>query len=155
MNLVVNNFNDDYKNDIKPDQTVTPFGDAFSSIAWAPNLNQIFATTSWDGDLRIFEVNNSYNGTAITQKFTYKFPSPALKCTWNDIGTQIYVGLMDGSIKAFDVGSSQTIDIGRHNTSVSSVHFVPGMNAIISTGYETNVQFWQLGNQNPILTLNA
>jgi hypothetical protein len=54
MNLIGNSYNDDYKNDIKPDQTVTPFGDAFSSISWAPNHNQIFATTSWDGDLRIF-----------------------------------------------------------------------------------------------------
>jgi hypothetical protein len=66
---------------------------------------------------------------------TYKFPNPALKCTWNDTGTQIYVGLMDGSIKTFDIGSSQTVDIGRHNSAISSLHFVAGMNTVISTSY--------------------
>ena len=86
---------------------------------------------------------------------TYKFPSPALKCTWNDTGTHIYVGLMDGSIKAFDIGSSQTMDIGRHALGISSLHYVANMNTVISTSFETNVQFWQIGNQNPVLTLNA
>lgn len=86
---------------------------------------------------------------------TYKFPSPALKCAWNDQGTQIYVGSMDGSIKCFDLGSNQTVDVGRHNSAISSLHFVPNMNAIISTSYESNIQFWQLGNQNPVLTINA
>ena len=41
---------DDYKNDVKPDQSVPPFGDSISSIAWAsqqaPNL---FCSVSWDG----------------------------------------------------------------------------------------------------------
>lgn len=41
---------DDYKNDIKPDQSMPGFGDTISSLAWAnqqaPNL---FASTSWDG----------------------------------------------------------------------------------------------------------
>lgn len=54
-NLVGNNStNDDYKSDVKPDQTVAPFNDAFSSISWAPTIAQVFASTSWDGELRIF-----------------------------------------------------------------------------------------------------
>ena len=41
---------------ITPQYVAIPF-----SIDWASNLDKIFTTTSWDGDLRIFEGGNSYN----------------------------------------------------------------------------------------------
>jgi WD40 repeat protein len=126
---------DDYKADYKPDQSVTPFNDSFSSIAWAPNVPQVFASTSWDGELRIFDVTQGAYGTAIIQKLSYKFPMPALKCTWNDQSTQIYVGLMDGTIKAFDINSGQVADVGRHSSAISSLSFIPGMNTIVSSGF--------------------
>lgn len=147
--------NDDYKNDIKPDASVQPFNDSFSSISWAPSVPQVFASTSWNGELRIFEVTSSAYGNAIIQKMSYSFQSPALKCAWNDQNSQIYVGLMDGAIKVFDIGSQQVADVGRHSAGISSLHFVPGMNTIISTGYESNIQFWQMGNPNPVMTYNA
>lgn len=124
-------------------------------MAWATNLQNIFAATSWDGELRVFEVANGAYGFAILQKLAYKFPSPALKCVWNDQCTQIYVGLMDGTIKIYDLGSGQTADMGRHNVSISSLNFVPGQNVLVSTGYENIINFWQAGNPNPVLTVNA
>ena len=39
--------NDDYRNDIKPNQTVTPFNDSISNICWSAN-GPYFATTTWD-----------------------------------------------------------------------------------------------------------
>jgi mRNA export factor len=147
---------DDYKNDVKPDQSMPAYADSVSSLAWSsPNIGNFFATTSWDGELRILSVEQGQYGPAIFQKLSYKFPFPALKCTWNDQGSQIYVGLMDGSIKVFDLGSSQTADVGRHNAAISSLHFVPGMNAIVSTGYESTAQIWQLGTPNPVMSINA
>lgn len=65
------------------------------------------------------------------------------------------MGLLDGSIKLFDVGTSQVGDIGRHNAAISSLHFVPGMNAIVSTGYEATAQIWQPGTPNPVMSINA
>jgi mRNA export factor len=157
MSLLVGNNTgaDDYKNDIKPDQSVTPFNDSFSNMAWAPSVPNVFASTSWDGELRIFDVTQGPYGSAIIQKLSYKFQMPALKLTWNDTSTQIYVGLMDGSIKVYDVNSGQVADLGRHGAAISSLHFVPGMNTIVSSGFENNVQFWQLGNPNPVMTVNA
>jgi mRNA export factor len=147
--------NDDYKSDIKPDPSVPAFSDSFSSISWAPSVPQVFASTAWNGELRIFEVAASAYGNAIIQKMSYSFPQPALKCAWNDQSTQIYVGLMDGTIKAYDLNSGTVADVGRHGAAISSLHFVPGMNTIVSSGYENNIQFWQLGNPNPVMTFNA
>jgi len=65
------------------------------------------------------------------------------------------VGLLDGSIKVYDLGSGGLGDIGRHNAAISSLHFVTGMNAIVSTGYESVAQIWQLGQPNPVMQINA
>jgi hypothetical protein len=41
---------DDYKNDVKPDQTMPNYQESVSAIAWAPShIGNYFATTSWDG----------------------------------------------------------------------------------------------------------
>lgn len=150
-----NSANDDYKSDVKPDQSVAPFNDAFSSISWAPTIPNVFCSSSWDGELRVFEVAQGPYGAAIMQKMSYKFPMPALKCAWNDQSTQIFVGLMDGSLKIYDINSGQVADLGRHSAAISSLHFVPGMNAVVSSGFENNIHFWQVGNPNPVMTVNA
>jgi mRNA export factor len=62
---------------------------------------------------------------------------------------------MDGSIKVYDINSGQTADVGKHTAAISALHFVPGMNTVVSSGYESNIQFWQLGNPNPVMTYNA
>jgi hypothetical protein len=46
--------NDDYKYDIKSAPSVPDFAESISSISWASN--SIFASTSWDGDLRVFAI---------------------------------------------------------------------------------------------------
>lgn len=127
---------DDYKNDVKPDQSMPNYQDSISNISWAPaHLGNFFVTSSWDGELRILSLEQGQFGPAIFQKNSTKFNSPALKCTWNDQGNQIYVGLMDGTIKLYDIGSGQSVDVGRHGSAISSLHYVPGMNAIVSTAY--------------------
>lgn len=62
---------------------------------------------------------------------------------------------MDGSINLYDLGSGQTVEVGRHGAAISSLNFVPGMNAIISTAYEPTAQIWQQGNNTPVLSINA
>ena len=89
------------------------------------------------------EVQTGYQ-SSINQKVAYKFNMPALKCAWNDNANQLYVGLMDGSIKAYDINTGQVGDIGKHNCATSSLHYIPGQNVIVSTGYENVVNF---GNQ--------
>jgi mRNA export factor len=156
MAFLSSNAQDDYKNDIKPDQSMPNYNDSISSISWSSmQLPNYIATTSWDGELRILAVEQGQFGTAIFQKISYKFNQPALKATWNDQNTQIYVGLLDGSIKLFDVASQQVADIGKHNAGISSLHFVPGMNAVVSTAYENTVQIWQPGSPSPVMSIQA
>jgi hypothetical protein len=45
----------DYNNDIKPDNTCQPLPDAISCIDWiGNNMGNIFACACWDGTLRVY-----------------------------------------------------------------------------------------------------
>lgn len=146
---------DQYTNDIKPDQSVPLFTESISHIAWAPTIPNVFACTTWDGDLRIIEVTQNQLGKFLQQKFSMKMPQPALKCTWNDQSSQLFVGLIDGTVKAIDINTQQTADMFKHTSAISSLHFIPNMNSLICTGYDTTIKCYQVGNPSPILTIEA
>lgn len=46
---------DDYNNDIKPDNACLPLTEAVSCIDWiGNNMGNIFACAFWDGTLRVY-----------------------------------------------------------------------------------------------------
>ena len=67
----------------------------------------------------------------------------------------MYVALLDGSINVLDFGSGETMEVGRHGTCINALHFVNGMNAVISTSNDQMAHIWQLGNQNPVQSIPA
>lgn len=68
-----------------------------------------------------------------------------MKLCWNDLGTQIFAGLMDGSIHVIDIGSGQVMQVCQQPTAVNSLHYLTGMNAILASGYEPTIRIWQSG----------
>jgi len=84
-----------------------------------------------------------------------KFNSPALKCCWNGQNNNVYVGLGDGSIKAYDLSTGSVVDVGKHSTPISSLHYINGQNILVSSGYENVINFWQPGNNQPVLNVSA
>eukprot|EP00919_Chromeraceae_sp_WS-2016_P064692 GHVR01153247.1.p1 GENE.GHVR01153247.1~~GHVR01153247.1.p1 ORF type:complete len:253 (-),score=17.55 GHVR01153247.1:1497-2231(-) len=148
--------NDDYKNDLKLDSNATPLVESVSSISWAnTNTGPIFAATTWDGMLGIYEATKSQYGPTITQKIITKIMAPLTKCCWNPDNTILYVGCGDGTIKAFDITTSNIVDVGKHNTAISSLYTIPNQNVLISTGYEKEINFWQPGNNTPVYTVDV
>ncbi len=129
-----NHSKDDYLTDIKTEEHMPSFKADISDISWATNAAQLFALTTWDGELRVFEVVRVLNH-CLSQKILYKFNAPALKCAWNDQDTLIFVGLLDGSIKSYDLNTSQVLDVARENSAITTLCYVPGMNAVLSSGY--------------------
>lgn len=146
---------DQYNNDIKPDQSVPQFNESISHIAWAPTIPNVFACTTWDGDLRIIEVIQNQFGKFLQQKFSTKMSQPALKCTWNDQSSQLFIGLIDGTVKAIDINTQQTADLFKHTSAISSLHFIPTMNTLICSGYDSLIKCYQVGNSSPSLTIDA
>lgn len=80
---------------------------------------------------------------------------PALKCTWNDQSSQLFIGLIDGTVKAIDINTQQNADLFKHTSAISSLHFIPTMNTLICSGYDSLIKCYQVGNSSPSLTIDA
>jgi hypothetical protein len=75
---------DDYINDIRPDNNSVPLSDSVSSIEWAPlSMGNIFACVCWDGTLQVYEMVNTGYTFALSQKINVKAKSPLTKCVWS------------------------------------------------------------------------
>lgn len=96
---------DDYKNDIRLDQTII-LNQSASQLKWMPNPGMsIFSGTFWDKSLRIFQIGQTPGGTTILQKAMTMMNSVPLCSCWNSDCTALYVGCMDGSIKIIDLNT--------------------------------------------------
>jgi WD40 repeat protein len=118
-----------------------------------PNMS-IFSATFWDKSLRIFEISQTPTGPAILQKAMTMLNMIPLCSCWNADCTALYVGCMDGTIQIVDLNTMVVNEIGRHNASVSNLHYVPQQSVLISNAYESKINFWQ-GGPNPILSVDV
>lgn len=127
---------DDYNNDIKPDNACQPLPDAISCIDWVPsNMGNIFCCSCWDGTLRIYEVANNGFSASLMQKISTKAKSPLTKCAWSQDCQNIYVGDITGLVQVFNVQTQQFADIGKHTAAISALHIVPNQNVVISAAF--------------------
>lgn len=114
----------------------------------------IFAATFWDKSVRIFEVTQTLNGPGIFQKMATSLATPALSCCWNGDNSALYMGCMDGTLKIMDINTQSINQIGKHNASISNLHYIPQQNVLISNAYENNIHFWQ-GGPNPVFSVDV
>ena len=113
--------------------------------------NNYFSSVGWDSTLRLYEVSQG----SIIQKSSAFLETPALSCCWAPDNSKIFAGCIDGTIKAIDTSNMSVTGIGKQTAGISSLHMVANQNILISTAYENNIQFWQLGSPNPVFTVDA
>lgn len=150
---------DDSLTDFNLQMPCTPFSDSISSIQWmppspsSPNPPNIFAVTTWDGTLRVYEVVPTSGTGIVSEKMCIKVNSPIHNCCWNaDTNTSITLACVDGFIRCADLASGSVIDVGKHNDPVNNVFYMPNQNAILSIGYDKVINFWQKGNPSPVFS---
>lgn len=115
----------------------------------------MFAVGTWDGGVRIFNMEpGEQNNIFAVQKFQLKLPAPVLSLCWNPQGTGLFVGCADNFVRAVDLSAGKSMEVGKHTGPVKDVFYVAQQNAIISTSYDKNINFWQMGNPNPIYNVN-
>jgi WD40 repeat protein len=114
----------------------------------------MFAVGTWDGSLRIFNVEQNQQGNVgVVQKFSMKLQAPIMGLAWNGQNNGLFLGCADNFVRAVDLSASKSVDIGKHTSPVKDVFFVAAQNTIISTSYDKNINFWQVGNPNPVFNL--
>ena len=100
-------------------------------------------------------MTQNQNGGAIVQRAMANLNAPGLTCCWNMDNTSLYIGCADGFIKQLDLNTMGFgADVGKQTAGISSVHYIPHLNCVLSTGYENTVNYWQ-NTQNPVMSINV
>jgi len=128
-----------------------PPSDSISAIAWSPTADYL-AVSSWDNQVRIYEVGQTAN--AIQGKAAYSHEGPALDVCWSKDGTKVFSGGIDNAARMFDTQTGQPTQVAQHEAPVKSVRFTDMHGGLLVTGsWDKTIKYWDLRSPNPIGTI--
>lgn len=136
------------------DKDVTsPPEDSISDLAFSPQA-ELLAISSWDKKVRIYEVNpqGDTQGRAL-----YEHQAPVLSTRFFPDGTKVVSGGCDNAVRAYDIQSGQTIQIGQHDAPVSSVRLAEVGGAagpiVASASWDKTLRYWDTRQPQPVSTI--
>ncbi|KAI8344821.1 WD40-repeat-containing domain protein [Chlamydoabsidia padenii] len=109
------------------------------------------AVSSWDNQVRIYEVQQSGN---TIPKAAYSHDGPVLDVTWSKDGTKLVSGGADKAGRLFDVNTGQSSQIAEHAEPIKCVKFIDQGQNIVATGsWDKTLKYWDLRSPQPIGTV--
>ena len=140
---------------------VPPGADAFSALAWAPTTNHI-AATSWDGKVRVWEVQRGAGNAPVggVGKLEFDAGAPLLDLAWKEDGQHAFIGGCGKTVKLWSLATNSATDVGTvsvrsftlhsllHVTASSAPHLCPQQHdaPIKGVGWAAEKQFLVTGS---------
>ncbi|KAI1811129.1 Poly(A)+ RNA export protein [Poronia punctata] len=121
--------------------------DTISCLSWSPTAENLLATASWDGKLRIYDVGSGAKSVVVPA--TVNPSSPILSCDWTLDGTALLIGSADNNIYMTTPTTNtnpQTTIIGSHTAAIRSVRNI-SPNVIVTGSYDKTVKYWDIRQQ--------
>jgi mRNA export factor len=141
-------------NDNKDFEVTSPPTDGISSLHFSPTA-ELLACTSWDNQLRVWEVQQS-GGTV--PKCGVPHDAPLLCSAWSQDGLKLFAGGASKSGgKLLDVNTGQHINYAQHDAPISCCDFVDvgSMNNVLVTGsWDKTLKYWDARTPNVIQVVN-
>ena len=137
--------------------------DTISQLRWMPNPNsQVLASCGWDAKVRVWQVNyqmspNSLNPTANIQSnmaFVTQMADPLLCLSWSTDCNSIFTGSADGTVSMIELNTSRTVAVGKHESGCKDMAFIHGMNVLLTGGWDGKLNFWDLRQPMPAISLD-
>lgn len=122
--------------------------DTVSCLSWSP-VADFLAVSSWDNSVRIYEIN-PVDGNGIGRAM-YSHEAPALSCCWWADGSKVISGGADNAVRAFDLATGQSTQIGSHDQPVSGVVAVDvGVPMVASVSWDRTLKYWDMQKPEPV-----
>ncbi|EAR89676.1 poly(A)+ RNA export protein (macronuclear) [Tetrahymena thermophila SB210] len=127
--------------------------DTVSDIQFNPQNPQMFACSTWDGKIHIYQIAVQQNFNQIVGQFQQvsqmQYNEPITCIAWRGDGQAIYAGCGDNSVVLFNLSNGQSAKIGQHQAGIRSIFYVQQLNgAVITCSFDTTVCFWSEQNPN-------
>ncbi|CAH8392654.1 unnamed protein product [Eruca vesicaria subsp. sativa] len=132
---------------------VTPSpADSISSLSFSPRAD-ILVATSWDNQVRCWEISRSGTSLASAPKASISHDQPVLCSAWKDDGTTVFSGGCDKQAKMWPLLSGgQPVTVAMHNAPISAMAWIPGMNLLVTGSWDKTLRYWDTRQQTPVHT---
>jgi len=137
--------------------------DTISQLKFYPDQYKtpILASGGWDGKLRAWNIGyqaNNMNSAEIQSNliFNTQLNDPVLSIAWRTSTPGLIAGCGDGSIHVVDLSTSQSTQIGKHESGAQGLCYIGENNAnlLISGGWDSKLHIWDFRQQNPCFSYN-
>ncbi|KAL0387153.1 UNVERIFIED_CONTAM: protein RAE1 [Sesamum radiatum] len=130
-------------------EVLQPPTDSVSSLSFSPKANFLVGT-SWDNQVRCWEVTRSGTTIGTVPKASISHDQPVLCSTWKDDGTTVFSGGCDKQVKMWPLLSGgQPVTVAMHDAPVKELAWIPEMNLLVTGSLDKTLRYWDLRQQNP------
>ncbi|KAL8136506.1 hypothetical protein V2J09_002507 [Rumex salicifolius] len=135
----------------KSAEIAQPPSDSVSSLSFSPKANFLIAT-SWDNQVRCWEVMKSGTTISSVPKAAISHEQPVLCCSWKDDGTAVFSGGCDKQAKMWQLGGNQPVTVAMHDAPIKDMAWIPEMSVLATGSWDKTVKYWDTRQSNPIHT---
>jgi len=141
--------------DINVDKNENQPQDTVSALVWSPNTQvRYLGAASWDSKVRLYEATASGMSKALVLKSTMTVEEPLLSLAWTSDLSKMFGACVNNSVKAIDVQSGQSINVGMHDAGVKDVYWLESLNLVCSLSFDKTMRIWDCRQSTPVQGFN-
>ncbi|XP_034200563.1 protein RAE1-like isoform X2 [Prunus dulcis] len=131
-------------------EVAQPPNDSISSLSFSPKSN-ILVATSWDNQVRCWEIHQSGTNLASQPKAAISHDHPVLCSTWKEDGTTVFSGGCDKQVKMWPLGG-QPVTVAMHDAPITEIAWIPEMSLLVTGSWDKTLKYWDVRQPNPVHT---
>ncbi|CAG8619893.1 14008_t:CDS:2 [Gigaspora margarita] len=127
-----------------------PPNDGISDMKFSPVADYL-AVSSWDNNVRIYEVNATAGNA--TGKAIYSHEKPALCCDWSKDGSKVISGGADNAGRCFDITTQQSMQIAIHDQPIRCIKYIDQTYLVATGSWDKTIKYWDMRSPSPVLNV--
>jgi len=133
-------------------EIVSPPSDGISSLSFSPTSPSFLCATSWDNNVRIWEIDPHTRNSQPKAQTAHE--QPVLCASWSGDGSKIFSGSCDGKANCWDLQTNQSLQVAQHAAPIKSCIWVEESKILATASWDKTLKYWDCRKPNPVITVN-